>query len=495
MNRTLLPNALSSGGVAMPASLDVTAAGGDRMTEGYLAQESRSSYLLNGRRVTVADLLGDGLLEPGTRLRFDRPQLGVTYRAAVTDDGAIALEDGRIFRTPSRAAAEAAGMQAVDGWHAWIVDSTGNPLDNLREQLLDDVAGESAAKADRAGDAEATLQPRHDRLKTARAAADGDAPEYMSVRELLDLWGAKGRGYRISQQVEADLANHGLTTRPNFRSVTLDTNVQLVKVQGEEEGIAVADVRGSDVDEVDEIDAGLTVGNLASALGGVTSVSPTATLEEAVTLMLLNDFSQLAVLSGAYNLRGAVSWKSVAEARHVDPSVDLSAAIIDAVEVPYTEELIDVLAVLEKEDFVFVRDETNKIAGIVTTTDVVRAYGELATPFFLIGELDQALRRTIAGTFSLPEVAQVCNTYGRRQVQSFDDLSMGDYEHVLQSPDLWGKLGWPLDRVTFIKRLDELRQIRNDVMHFTPDPLPIDALGHLRNFLKLIRSFGARSTS
>lgn len=112
-----------------------------------------------------------------------------------------------------------------------------------------------------------------------------------------------------------------------------------------------------------------------------------------------------------------------------------------------TRELIDVLAELETADFVFVRDEANKIAGIVTTADVVRAYGELATPFFLIGELDQALRRTIAGTFSPDEVASICSTYGRRHVQSFDDLGMGDYERVLQSPDLWRKLGWPLDRV------------------------------------------------
>src|SRR3712207_8440643 len=38
--------------------------------------------------------------------------------------------------------------------------------------------------------------------------------------------------------------------------------------------------------------SGLTVGNLPSALGGLKSVAPNATFEEAITKMLLNDFSQ-----------------------------------------------------------------------------------------------------------------------------------------------------------------------------------------------------------
>lgn len=75
-----------------------------------------------------------------------------------------------------------------------------------------------------------------------------------------------------------------------------------------------------------------------------------------------------------------MSWKSVAEARYVDPTAGLSAAIIDAAEVPHTRELIDVLAELETADFVFVRDEANKIAGMVDhcprrTVRLSRRYG------------------------------------------------------------------------------------------------------------------------
>jgi hypothetical protein len=52
----------------------------------------------------------------------------------------------------------------------------------------------------------------------------------------------------------------------------------------------------------------------------------------------------------------------------------------------------------------------------VTTADVVHAYGELATPFFLLGELDQMLRHVISRTFTLEEVTSLCDTDGTRSI-------------------------------------------------------------------------------
>jgi len=67
---------------------------------------------------------------------------------------------------------------------------------------------------------------------------------------------------------------------------------------------------------------------------------------------------------------------------------------------------------------------------------------------------------------------------------------MGDYQRVLENRERWQKLGWPLDRVTFIKRLDELRIIRNNVMHFNPEPVPPSAVNKLRSILRLLRDYG-----
>lgn len=234
---------------------------------------TRSPYLLDGRRVTVSDLVTGGMLAAGTALKFKRPRIGETHRAVVTDAGGIKLEDGQEFRSPSRAAAVAADIPAMDGWHAWVVDSSRRSLDSLRQEFLDQVAARPDGEAEDASPD--PLRP-HEFLKDARTRADANDPVEISVRDLLTLWTAKSRGHRISQRIEADLANHGLITSPSFRAVTPDAAVRLVTAPLES---GTSGTVPADADDMEELDVGLTVGNLPSALGGVAFVAPTATFE------------------------------------------------------------------------------------------------------------------------------------------------------------------------------------------------------------------------
>lgn len=60
------------------------------MTDSPIGSEeprSRAGYLLDDRRVTIADLLGCGLLKEGGRLRFVRLRIGESHEAAVTPRG------------------------------------------------------------------------------------------------------------------------------------------------------------------------------------------------------------------------------------------------------------------------------------------------------------------------------------------------------------------------------------------------------------------------
>jgi len=100
---------------------------------------------IEGRRVRVSDLLDAGLLHPGDELVWERPRVGRVYRARVSENGAIELEDGRRFASPSRAGIEAAGVQALDGWHAWRVPARNNAkLDELRHELAVTLASSAA---------------------------------------------------------------------------------------------------------------------------------------------------------------------------------------------------------------------------------------------------------------------------------------------------------------------------------------------------------------
>ena len=445
----------------------------------------RSAYLLDGRRVTLTDLLDAGLLAPGDELTFKRPRIGETYRAVVTKSGTLALEGGQEFRSPSRAAMVAADISAIDGWHAWTMASTDKSLDSLRQQLLDQAVTEAVMEAP----VEATgthwdPQKRYEWLKEARTLADEGKSVEMLVRDLVSRW-EEGTGY---QRIEADLANHGIVTLPNFRKVSLETLVRLVTPTGDADDESIS----SSPDDESQLDVGLTVGNLPSALKGVVSVPPTATFDAAITVMLLNGYSQLAVLQGTHSLRGAVTWQSIAYARHANPNATFADAIIPAHEARYDQELIEILHDLEAWDFVFVRDDKKAVAGIVTTADVVGTYRELSTPFILIGELDQVLRKLISRKFTLEEVCALCDADGKRAIDSFDKLEIGDYQRTLENPENWKKLDWPLDRATFIKHLDELRLVRNNVMHFNPEPRDPQTVEKLRYMLKLLRDFGGR---
>jgi CBS domain-containing protein len=445
-------------------------------------------YLIDGRRVTVSDLLEAGLIEAGAKLRFKRVRIGATYHATVTDRGRIRLEPGgEEFRSPSRAAMVAAGMRAVDGWRAWWVVSQDRLLDGVRQELLDRAISRVAHRQSEDID----RQRIHDRLRQARSRADEHAPERISVRELLSLWGAKERGDQVSQ-IEADLANHGLMTSPSFRAVTLDTLISLITPPDEPEETTPAgapevdDLPGVEDDEGgSDLNVRLTVGNL-SPLEGVEAVNPNSTLKEAITKMLLNDYSQLAVLNGPRNVRGALTWRSIAQAMHQKPDATVADAIDPHVElVAYDRDLFEVLPTLQQREFVFVLDESQAVKGIVTTADVAQRYGEMATPFFQVGELDQTLRWVLNRAVDLPTIQRLCN----RSITSFDQLSMGDYQRVLENKEVWEKLGWPLDRPTFISRLEEIRFVRNKVMHFHPDPVPEDAVDKLRRFNKMLHQY------
>jgi hypothetical protein len=71
------------------------------------------------------------------------------------------------------------------------------------------------------------------------------------------------------------------------------------------------------------------------------------------------------------------------------------------------------------------------VYGIVTAADDVRVYDQIATPFFLIGEVDQELRRLIRSRFEIEDIQPVCAAGA--DLQSFDDMTMGDYLAVLRN--------------------------------------------------------------
>jgi superfamily II DNA or RNA helicase/CBS domain-containing protein len=491
--------------------------------EGHFAQDShiprRRQHLLDGRRVRVADLLAGGFLAAGAYLRYKpRQRAGPIATATVAEGGTILFLDGREFRSPSAAASAVAGYP-VDGWHAWVTEEEDATLDELRQALLaaalDDLGQEASEttaflrELDGSPGAEGNgsglvAHEETDRkirrlaeLKDIRRRAEESEPRTMTVRDLIALWGARGRDSGVISAIEADLANYGLLTEPDFRTVTLEDEVAL-KLAAKSDALTATEAPRQDVPALESSKAsartglherGLTIGNLPSANRTVESVPPNASFEQVITKMLVFDYSQLAVMSGERSLRGAVTWRSIAKVRHRNPDAQLSSAIIRAAEVSYKEDLVDVLPRLAEDEFVFVRGPKGNISGIVTASDVLQSYAEMTSPFFIIGEIDQTLRWILETYVDLGVIQSLCDPDGRRRMENFSKLTMGDYQRVLENSEAWGQLDWPLDRRVFSERLREIREIRNNIMHFNGDPLPDDVLGMLKNFLSLLREY------
>ena len=56
----------------------------------------------------------------------------------------------------------------------------------------------------------------------------------------------------------------------------------------------------------------------------------------------------------------------------------------------------------------------------------------------------------------------------------------------IEKPENWKKLDLSIERSNFIKKLDEVREIRNDVMHFDPEGITHqqkETLVNVANFL------------
>lgn len=94
-------------------------------------------------KATLLDLIEGGHLAGGDELVWERPQLGLVYRATLTDQGDVQLEDGRTFSSPSTAGTTASGNPTLNGWTAWRAPARGNrTLAEIRD------AYESAAGSD-----------------------------------------------------------------------------------------------------------------------------------------------------------------------------------------------------------------------------------------------------------------------------------------------------------------------------------------------------------
>jgi restriction system protein len=328
---------------------------------------------------------------------------------------------------------------------------------------------------------------RQELLKLAAERAPDD-PVRLPIRRLLRYWGAKRRGYLITDEIKQDLAAAKLDTHPPFTDGWIDSYITLVPVKtgastpDELPAPAIGAVAALPVQ------VSLRVNSLASANAGLVSVRLDDTLERAQALMMGHDYSQLAIQSGPRDLRGAISWESIAQAKIRKPDAGLRDAIFIPEVIGLDDDLLARIPMIVDASFVFVQATDRQVCGIVTTADLSLEFATLAKPFFLLAEVERRLRRLIDRHFTPDEITAIVDPIDvGRPATSASNLTLGEVTRLLEEPGRWERLGWGLDRSIFIRQLHDIRSIRNEVMHFSPDPLDEDQIRKIELFLRSLR--------
>ena len=331
-----------------------------------------------------------------------------------------------------------------------------------------------------------------------------NSTEYQeTVRTILSWFEAKRRGIYVINSIQNALAEVGLTTDPDFTSVYIDAEVRIVSAQQLEsnpiETQLVEEPTGlpdATVEVTSEKficgaieDPTFRIGKLESANNQPISVSPDSTLIEATTLMMLHDFSHLPVMQGEREIKGVISWESIGKRQALKHPCEKVKDCMETLvpEVSAESSLFSAIDLIVKYGYVLVRQKDKKVSGIVTTTDLSLQFRQLAEPFLLIGEIENHIRRLLDGKFTNGQLTPIQNRDESRTISTIADLTFGEYLRLLEKPEHWESLQIPVDRAIFTKQLHQVRELRNDVMHFDPDPFEDKDIQMLRLFTNFMR--------
>ena len=314
------------------------------------------------------------------------------------------------------------------------------------------------------------LQSIADRMRDDVEKGAAPRPEQLTVRQLLQRFGYQRRGDLINSQIRNGLDKFKLRTDQDVTVAWLDSPIT---IELDSDAPGARDTRRTS-------DPTHRIAALAAANRRPTSIKPESPLREATTIMQMHDYSRLPVMKNDRNVSGMVTWESIGSRLALGRECTYVRQCMEPAEVaPGTTRLFDAIGIVSKHGYVLVRGTDRVITGIVTATDLTEQLGQFAGPFLFVGEIEGHLRNLIHGYFTLEELQAASGD--DRPIEGSSDLTFGGYCRLLESADNWERLGLGIDRAEFIRHLNAVRDMRNDVMHFNPDGLGGDQRKTLQN--------------
>ena len=356
-----------------------------------------------------------------------------------------------------------------------------------------------------------TLIP--EQLLGVRRDLEAGKLRWAKVKTLLSWFGRKGRGKYVVQDINKALDETRIFTDPAFtsggvhgyiefktlpeagdhpREQSTDSREDGDETRSDDQGRREPDAKSNGRDGRSSEPTGLKfcIGMLEAANrpSEVLTITRDQRVEEAITVMMIRRFSQLPVTQDKRQIDGMISWRSMGRARARGDTCEFVRDCVEPVPILNQDDpFFDAVDTINEKEVVLVLGRNRTITGIVTTADLSREYHQKAAPFLLLGEIEDRIRILIDDKLSTVEIKQARHPDdGTREIEDASDLTFGEYVRLLESPENWEKLCLGIDRKLFVELLNDVRDVRNDVMHFRPDSSEPENLGKVRQLHSLL---------
>jgi len=306
--------------------------------------------------------------------------------------------------------------------------------------------------------------PDDELINIAREIIKTGKSHKLTPKKLLEHFGTTRRKTHVVWWIDKGLDDLGIRSDPDFKFEYLYGEIELKKAVKKKESAII---------ENDAFIQRLKL--LKSANKTPIFVTKNDTISKAMTLMVTNDYSQLPVMNSesAKSVDGVISWHSIGWSTATGKKVEKVGDCMnkDFTILKYETPILDAVKIIKEKEFVLIQRNDKTISGLVTITDIADEFFTLAEPFLYIGQIETSIRVLLEGKFTIEELSEVKFGEDTREIHSVSDLTFNEYIQLLRKGDNWKKIGLPLDMKEFTKKLEEIRNIRNDVMHFSSDEL------------------------
>jgi len=127
---------------------------------------------------------------------------------------------------------------------------------------------------------------------------------------------------------------------------------------------------------------------------------------------------------------------------------------------------------------------------MITTAQMSTTYKTLTDKFLLIEQIERQVRTILNGKFTVDEINDIIKKEeGAKPITSIDDLSFGQYIRIIEAAPNWEKLNLKFDKKFITEKLNNVRELRNDIMHFDPadiTPEQVNELSDVSDFLNSV---------